>query len=319
MNKLEAAARRTAENVAKVLKTRPGSPARQIGSLSPQELDNAARQAFERIDQLPGFPHNAQQLREFRGAWERALAEEIQQQQAQRRRWEEINRSNGIPGGGPQGGSSGGPAEQPGNPINGVAPGGIPEVLPDDLTGNGPRWIGPELDQDQLDLMHGTMHDVVSSNVHSIGMQAQPGARTGTLLIRFLGTQPNGRRGGKGPTYAYRDVPIELFRAFRTAASKGKFVWDHVRVRGTVSGHRFPYELIGVVNGYVPRQAGLKRGQAGEFFLRRTWTGYKRNRQTGKLEKVTLQSQLPERLVSSRGPNPDRGPGLDRLRSQGGK
>ena len=323
MNGLQQAARRTAENVSRVLQgQRPGSVTgarTQPAPASPQELGDAARKTFERIDQLPGFPKNAQQLRGFQGVWERALAEEIQQQRAQQRRWEELRRL-GLPGGGgglPGGGGSGG--GQPGAPGAPAAPGGMPGVMPDggaDTGGGGTaRWIGPELDQDQLDLLHGTMHDVVSSNVHSIGMQAsQPGARTGTLLIRFLGTRPGGRRGGKGPTYAYRDVPVELFREFRTAASKGKFVWDYVRVRGTVSGHRFPYELVGVINGYVPRQAGLKRGQPGEYFLRRTWTGYKVNRQTGQLEKVTLQSQLPERRVSARGPNPGRGPGLDSLR-----
>lgn len=142
------------------------------------------------------------------------------------------------------------------------------------------------------EITDGEMIPVSSSNVHSIGFRLdQTRRRTdrGTLLIRFLGTSSDGHRAGPGPLYEYFDVPTSLFLSFSRAASKGKFVWDSVRVRGTVSGHRFRYELAGISQGYVPRQAGLKRGQKGEWFLTRQF----RDPVTGRL----VSSQLPEERV----------------------
>lgn len=149
------------------------------------------------------------------------------------------------------------------------------------------------------DVLTGEMIPVKSSNVHSIGFRLdnKPGlqARHGTLLIRFLGTAADGHRAGSGPMYEYFDVPARVFLAFKRAASKGKFVWDNVRVRGTVSGHRFAYDLAEISQGYVPRQAGLKRGHDGEWYLTRKF----RDRTTGKLH----TSQLPEEKVRRGGPN----------------
>jgi hypothetical protein len=173
------------------------------------------------------------------------------------------------------------------------------------------------LDQFTRDIIAGTMFEVRrSSNVHSIGFVIEaPGQTKGDLFIRFLGTSADGKkRQGPGPVYQYTGVPLDLFREFLVAASAGKFVWDYIRVRGTVSGHRFPYELVGIVGDYVPRQAALRRGQAGEWYLKRIFTDTRYNTKTGKLERVKLTSQLPEQRVSMRGPNPDRGPGIDALR-----
>lgn len=123
----------------------------------------------------------------------------------------------------------------------------------------------------------GEMIPVTSSNVHSIGFRADPRTgdppRLGTLLIRFLGTDPFGHRVGPGSLYEYQEVPTALFRKFKWAMSKGKFVWDNVRVRGTVSGHRFAYDLVGISQGYVPRQAVLRRGRQGEWFIPRRFAG----------------------------------------------
>lgn len=153
-------------------------------------------------------------------------------------------------------------------------------------------------------LLTGEMIPVQSSNVHSIGFRLDEGVRnrTGTLLIRFLGTDASGHRSGPGPMYEYSDVPAELFERFRKASSKGKFVWDDIRVRGTVSGHQFPYKLADIVNGYVPRQAGLKRGHIGEYYMERKF------RKDGKLH----TSQLPERRVRGSG-EALQGPGVERL------
>lgn len=153
----------------------------------------------------------------------------------------------------------------------------------------------------------GEMIPVQSSNVHSIGFRIDDPepmrARTGTLLIRFLGTGSGGSRSGLGPMYEYDEVPITVFQAFRKAASKGKFVWDEVRVRGTVSGHQYPYRLADIVNGYVPRMAGIKRGMLGEYYLQRKFRD---------ANGVLHSSSLPERHV--RGPKGAlEGPGIDRL------
>lgn len=155
-------------------------------------------------------------------------------------------------------------------------------------------------------LYTGEMVPVVSSNVHSIGFRldandsvADLQVSKGTLLIRFLGTGQKGKRTGPGPLYEYFDVPARLFMEFLRAASKGKFVWDNVRVRGSVSGHKFSYDLalLEPGTGYVPRQAGLKRGEHGEWFLRRRWKDAAGN---------VFTSRLPERQVRLSGPN--RGP-----------
>ena len=168
------------------------------------------------------------------------------------------------------------------------------------------------VDQFTHDLIMGRMYDVTSSNVHSIGMRIdEPSDRTGALFIRFLGGESQ-HRAGLGAMYEYRDVPVDLFREFLSAASKGTFVWDHIRVRGTVAGHRFPYELVGITQGYVPRQAAIKAGQAGQFFIKRKFIDS--TLRQGRLVRVQLQSQLPEQRVSLRGPNPERGPGAQALR-----
>jgi len=123
-------------------------------------------------------------------------------------------------------------------------------------------------------IMTGEMIPVTSSNVHSIGFIWNPDNPTrGTLRVRFLkklrggGTKP-------GASYNYEGVHPDVFAAFQVAASKGEFVWDELRVRGTVSGHQYSYDLAGTDDGgYIPRQAGLKRGQQGEFYMQRKFQG----------------------------------------------
>lgn len=117
------------------------------------------------------------------------------------------------------------------------------------------------------------MIPVRSSNVHSIGFAWRKEGRVGDLLVRFLGGDGK-HRSGPGPLYRYKSVDRSVFDAFKRASSKGSFVWDNLRVRGTISGHEYSYELAGVGDDeYVPRQAGLKRGQKGEFFMPRNFNG----------------------------------------------
>lgn len=85
-------------------------------------------------------------------------------------------------------------------------------------------------------------------------------------LIGQLGSTLTGERGGRGAMYAYFDVPVRVFERMQRAASKGKFVWDELRVRGTVYGHKYRYSLVqgqvstqrGVAGVYIPRKATPK-------------------------------------------------------------
>lgn len=87
--------------------------------------------------------------------------------------------------------------------------------------------------------------------------------RSRPQLIGQHGKTVGQGRGGRGPMYAYYDVPVRVFERMRRASSKGKFVWDELRVRGTVYGHRYRYSLVqgqvstqkGVQGVYVPRKA----------------------------------------------------------------
>lgn len=99
-------------------------------------------------------------------------------------------------------------------------------------------------------LLTGEVVPCESSNVHSFRYDYERAA----LYVRFLG---KARGGGRGPLYRYSDVEPELFLSLQRAASKGGWIWDHVRIRGTVSGHQKDYELVGVSGGYVPRKATM--------------------------------------------------------------
>lgn len=101
----------------------------------------------------------------------------------------------------------------------------------------------------------GQMVRVKSSNVHSVGFIWNPTQPTkGTLKVRYLD-----KRGGDakpGATYYYMGLHPEEFSNMLRASSKGGWVWDNLRVRGTVAGHHVPYRLASIgSDGYVPRQA----------------------------------------------------------------
>lgn len=154
------------------------------------------------------------------------------------------------------------------------------------------------------------MISVNSSNVHSIGFAPETDY-TGTLFVRYLADLGEGKRGGPGSLYEYYNVPITLFNRFRIASSKGGFVWDELRIRGTVSGHQFNYDLAGITGNYVPRRAQLKyvRGPRGglvaaEHFVPRGHTIGEI--QGGRMQMKRLRSQLPEQRVGRfqmRGPS----------------
>ena len=106
-----------------------------------------------------------------------------------------------------------------------------------------------------------------SSNVFAYGYDVN----SWNLYVRFRAestSNPLQKANAPGPLYQYSHVPPELFLKFLRAGSKGNWVWDNLRVRGTVSGHRYDYRLVGVTQGYVPRKAVLMPD--GEYFIGRT-------------------------------------------------
>lgn len=137
-----------------------------------------------------------------------------------------------------------------------------------------------------------------SSNVHSFSYSYDKSR----LYVRF---HPSGAANrGKGSLYAYEHVPPRLFLLMLDAPSKGGFIWDWIRIRGTVSGHRFDYRLVAVTGEYVPRKA--THTPEGEKFIGREM----QFTNLGSQERRTLRSTLPDTYVNRGTPNrgtPNRG------------
>jgi len=91
-----------------------------------------------------------------------------------------------------------------------------------------------------------------------------------------LGSTVTGERGGRGAMYAYFDVPARVFERMKLATSKGKFVWDELRQRGTIHGHKYRYSLV---QGYVSTQQGVQ----GVYIPRKATAGGFRSRSVADL------------------------------------
>lgn len=103
--------------------------------------------------------------------------------------------------------------------------------------------------------------------------------------------------GSAGPMYSYGSVgtpfPESFYQALVNANSKGKWIWDNVRIRGTVFGHKFPYTLVRPgAGGYVPRKATPKGLRTRAVPVVRTVGNQRRT--------VLRRSLLPERNWGSR-------------------
>lgn len=81
---------------------------------------------------------------------------------------------------------------------------------------------------------------VASSNV--VGIQF---LRDENKMIVEFGARTGGKR-----FYEYSNVSMDEARAFAFAPSKGVFVWNTFRQRGTVRGHKKPYKPCGGYRGY---------------------------------------------------------------------
>ena len=153
----------------------------------------------------------------------------------------------------------------------------------------------------------GQMVPVRSSNVHSIGFQMNlKNPLASTLFVKYLQKFGNGTAKGSGPTYGYKNVHPKLFQEFLAANSKGGFVWDRLRVRGTVAGSQYEYYLDSISRGYVPRRAVIINGI--QHLKRRKRVEQKSGR--------TVVSQLRDKVIGPYSPrkgagpnrgNPDRG------------
>lgn len=126
-----------------------------------------------------------------------------------------------------------------------------------------------------------------STNVYSFRYDVE----RRTLYVRFRANPEDGsgyvaKPFKPGPVYAYYHVPAKVFLGMLDAPSKGTFIWDELRVRGTISGHQFDYSLYSVRDGYVPRKATLRAD--GEYFVPRQVRG-----RSGRIH----ASQLPEQMV----------------------
>lgn len=168
------------------------------------------------------------------------------------------------------------------------------EGLPPNTVYDGPRHVivqtGSSRQRFRIDdpVITGRMMNVRSSNVHSIGYRFnfnQP--QSSLLIVRYLQKDRRGSTANvPGPWYQYEDCSIAEFRQMRRAASKGRWVWDNLRIRGSRTAHQKRYRLIGLGQGYVPRRAGIRAGR--EAYIPRKIQG----RQVGTGRPVTLRSPL---------------------------
>lgn len=137
-----------------------------------------------------------------------------------------------------------------------------------------------------------------SSNVYAFGYDVD----SRTLYVRYRAAPRFG--GGMGSLYAYDGVSMDKFLSLYESPSKGTWMWDNVRIRGTWSGHRHPYRLAAIRYDYVPRMATYAGGGR-ELFVPRTVQVHSKKRGFR-----TLTSQLPEEYAPSIVPmdgSPNRG------------
>lgn len=75
-----------------------------------------------------------------------------------------------------------------------------------------------------------------------------------------LGSTIIGKSNSPGALYLYRNVTEAEFWKLKTAQSKGRFVWDVLRQRGTLHGHKKDYALVSGGLAQVVNNAGKKVG-----------------------------------------------------------
>lgn len=161
-------------------------------------------------------------------------------------------------------------------------------------------------------VLTGEMLRVESSNVWAIGyIFNHSNPMKGDLRVQYGQKRGKGGSLSAGPVYEYHSIHPDVFVAFQKARSKGEWVWDRLRIRGTVSGHTVPYDLVGIADGYVPRKAS--RFGPNEYFVKREVSvgGQKiesqlEDRFVGRAQPQRPSMGIPNRGVPNRGA-PNRG------------
>jgi hypothetical protein len=151
-------------------------------------------------------------------------------------------------------------------------------------------------------VLTGVMIPVPSSNVHSIGFEFNfDYPLKSKLIIRYKQKDRQSGRSGTvgGPTYEYLDVHPDWFDDLQQAGSKGKWVWDQLRIRGTVAGHQYRYNLTRAAQGYLPRRALVRNGI--QRFQRRQRTAVYSDGRT-----EILTSPLPNAVIGRYSPTAHR-------------
>jgi len=149
-----------------------------------------------------------------------------------------------------------------------------------------------------------------STNVYEFGYDSE----RGYLYVRFQQQHKENTRGGAGSLYRYSGVsPGEFLALYRVrnqghGDGPGVWVWDALRIRGTVSGHQKDYELVGITDSYVPRKATVKRtkeimGKRGKPLKRKGLEEWYVQREVKTHEGRFARSALPTtRVMPARGP-----------------
>jgi hypothetical protein len=221
------------------------------------------------------------------------------------------------------------PGAPPRRPVAAPAPGGQP---PPGWAGGGfsGRFPGSTLDFGAEPPLPGQQspygEEILtpqSSNVFSFSFIRVPGQRTGTLYVTYKqnrlnpgslssghvrkgrglsrrqligksGSTVGGKTNERGPLYAYLHCPPGVFTAMKAANSKGKFIWDRLRIRGTIHGHQLNYVLV---QGSVTIQEGM----SGTYIPRRATASGFRTRAVRDIGSKTFQtSTIPARSFNNR-------------------
>ena len=97
------------------------------------------------------------------------------------------------------------------------------------------------------------------AGIHSTGYDTG----TGSLYVRYLTDDTR----EPGAIYRYAGVKPGEYLDLVDSPEPIDWIWDNLRVRGTVSGHTRDYELVGIGLGGVPRKAVLR--EDGEWYVPR--------------------------------------------------
>lgn len=116
----------------------------------------------------------------------------------------------------------------------------LAEQVANDLAAN--ILLAQPQDEEGQYLELGTWVSVQSSHVSAIHYEQA----TSQLQIEYW----------NGWFYQYEDIDYAEARSFYNAASHGKWVWDHLRLRGTVFGYQKPYSFLSGVSQGRPQWMG---------------------------------------------------------------